>query len=199
VVTYETASRKGEPFEALIDKRGLLPNPVARFCTQELKIGAMRRWAATVGLRGADNVIGLRADEPSRVAKMRGARNGYDVLMPLATAGITKRDVMEFWMSQNFDLRLPNIGGTTPAGNCDLCFLKNTATIQGLIRRSSEGAIADWWIAQEAKIGRASTPSAKVFRADRPSYQQLKDAVLNQRDFDFGDEEIIDCFCGDAA
>lgn len=196
VVTYGTASRKGEPFSAVIDKRGYLPTPPARFCTQELKIGAMRRWAATVGLRGADNVIGLRADEPRRVARLRGRNDGYEVLMPLAVAGITKRDVMAFWMKQNFDLRLPNIGGKTPAGNCDLCFLKSTATIQGLIRRNPE--LADWWIAQEEK-GRASKPGGAIFRSDRPSYRQMRDAVQNQRDFDFGDEEIIDCFCGDAA
>jgi hypothetical protein len=37
-VTYETASRNGEPFEALLDRRKYLPNPVTRFCTSELKI-----------------------------------------------------------------------------------------------------------------------------------------------------------------
>jgi 3'-phosphoadenosine 5'-phosphosulfate sulfotransferase (PAPS reductase)/FAD synthetase len=242
-VTYETASRNGEPFSALIDERGYLPNPVARFCTQELKVGALRRWAAANGLKGADNVIGLRADEPSRVARMRGNREGYDVLMPLAEAGITKRDVMEFWLKQNFDLRLPNIGGVTPAGNCDLCFLKNTATLQGLIRRNPE--LADWWIEQEAKVANnptfaarpkkktltdravdgwvdltavlknqdardaieaekrkratIATPTGSRFRIDRPSYAQLKQAVLDQTNFDFGDESIIDCYCGDAA
>lgn len=32
-VTFDTASRNGEPFEALIRKRQYLPNPVTRFCT----------------------------------------------------------------------------------------------------------------------------------------------------------------------
>ena len=32
VVDFDTASRKGEPFEALIRKRQYLPNPVARGC-----------------------------------------------------------------------------------------------------------------------------------------------------------------------
>ena len=37
-VDFHTASRNGEPFDALIRKRNYLPNPVARFCTVELKI-----------------------------------------------------------------------------------------------------------------------------------------------------------------
>ena len=32
-VTFETASRNGEPFEQLIIKKKYLPNPVTRFCT----------------------------------------------------------------------------------------------------------------------------------------------------------------------
>jgi len=33
VVNFETASRNGEPFEAIIRQRNYLPNPVTRFCT----------------------------------------------------------------------------------------------------------------------------------------------------------------------
>ena len=38
IVDYESASRNGEPFSALLDRRAYLPNPVARFCTAEMKI-----------------------------------------------------------------------------------------------------------------------------------------------------------------
>ena len=117
--------------------------------------------------------------------------------MPLATAGITKADVLEFWSRQNFDLRLPNIGGVTPHGNCDLCFLKSAATISGIMRDLPDRA--EWWIKAEAEA-LASKPSGARFRQDRPSYAEMFKAVKEQRSFDFGiQDEIVDCFCGDAA
>lgn len=186
-VTFDNASRNGEPFAALIGRKNYLPNPVTRFCTEALKIKPMEQYAAHQGLEDYDVVIGLRADEPSRVARMRGTNR----VMPLAVAGITKRDVRAFWAAQNFDLMLPSVNGATPAGNCDLCFLKGVETTQGLIRANPE--LADWWIEQEARIG-------ATFRKDRPSYAALKDAVLRQHNFDFGNrDELVDCFCGDAA
>ena len=38
VVDFKTASRNGEPFEELLNNKTILPNPVARFCSIELKI-----------------------------------------------------------------------------------------------------------------------------------------------------------------
>jgi hypothetical protein len=36
IVSHATASRIGEPFERLLLNRGMLPNPVTRFCTAML-------------------------------------------------------------------------------------------------------------------------------------------------------------------
>ena len=200
VVNHETASRNGEPFKALVDRKGYLPNPVTRFCTTELKIRTMQMFAKHLqGWSDWTNVIGLRADEPLRVARSRARsdKEPWDNAMPLATAGITKRDVQAFWNRQNFDLRLPNINGSTPLGNCDLCFLKSAATIQAIMRH--DPATASWWIKAEGD-SRASKPSGARFRQDRPSYAAMLDAVRRQQVFDFGDrDEIVDCFCGDGA
>ena len=38
VVSHNSASRAGEPFDALIDRKQYLPNKVTRFCTTELKV-----------------------------------------------------------------------------------------------------------------------------------------------------------------
>ena len=127
IVDYKTASRNGEPFDELINKRGYLPNPVTRFCTSELKIKVMKRFMRNIkGYKDWNNVIGLRYDEPRRVASAMRA-SGYELwdnILPMAEAKHTVEDVTEFWNKQNFDLNLTNAYGKTPAGNCDLCFFK---------------------------------------------------------------------------
>lgn len=195
-VTFDTASRDGEPFKALLDRKGFLPNPTMRFCTTELKIRTIKLYARWFGWEHWTNIIGLRADEPRRVARARSnPKERWDNAMPLATAGITKRDVAAFWERQNFDLALPTVNGTTPLGNCDLCFLKSAATISAILRDMPDRVA--WWAEAEA---RASRPLGARFRKDRPGYAELAAAVRNQRAFDFGEADALnDCMCGDPA
>ena len=44
VVSHNSASRAGEPFDALIDRKQYLPNKVTRFCTTELKVRPQKRY-----------------------------------------------------------------------------------------------------------------------------------------------------------
>lgn len=186
VTDYAHASRYGEPFAAMITKKSMLPNPVMRFCTQELKIKPIEQFAKSSGWEEWANVLGLRADEPRRLAKRR-----ENVVAPLAAAGITKRDIVGFWANQDFDLALPTMNGTTPMGNCDGCFLKGASSLMG-IERQRPGTL-QWWADQETNRG-------ATFRSDRPSYSQMIAAVRNQRDFDFGDlDQRIDCMCSEDA
>lgn len=69
-VTYETASRQGEPFENLIDLMAL-PNVTTRMCSQELKVRVIKKWMLARGYNEWTNVVGIRLDEPRRVARMR--------------------------------------------------------------------------------------------------------------------------------
>lgn len=197
VVTYETASRNGEPFERLIRKRNYLPNPVTRFCTQELKIRPIARYLFNLGMAEtkteAENMswIGMRADEQRRAAKIADKSR-----IPLVTAGIRKEDVGAFWQAQPFDLKLPNNNGVTMHGNCDLCFLKGGAQILSLIAEKPERAV--WWASMEAlALALASKPSGAVFRSDRPSYASMAAFARDQRDMFDKDEEALACFCGD--
>jgi len=70
-VDFATASRLGEPFSAIIDKRKYLPNVVSRFCTQELKVRVIKRFMMSLGYKHWINAIGIRYDEPARWSKTR--------------------------------------------------------------------------------------------------------------------------------
>lgn len=171
-------------FTQLITDRKYLPNPVTRFCTQELKIRPMRDWMLARGYDHWTSVVGIRADEPRRVARMRAAgerrSDRWDVALPLADAGITLADVEAFWARQPFDLQLQ-----PHEGNCDLCFLKGLGKRRQIIRDRPERA--EWWIEQERRTG-------SVFRRDTPSYAEL----AAQGDlFASADVELVDCFCTD--
>lgn len=198
-VNFETASRDGEPFEALIRKRNYLPNPVSRICTSELKIRAQSKYLASLDhffgekYSTIENLswVGIRADEQRRAAKIADKSR-----IPLVTAGITKEDVGAFWRAQPFDLGLPNMNGVTMHGNCDLCYLKGGAQILSLIQEKPERAV--WWAKMEAlALALASAPSGAKFRTDRPSYAEMAKFAAEQRDMFDKNEEAIACFCGD--
>ena len=183
-VKYHNASRNGEPFDQLTTDKKYLPNMIARFCTQELKVLTINRYLADIGFDKFDTAVGIRADEPRRVTKMRAKEN---YLVPLADKKITKADIFKFWNAQSFDLKMPNRGGVNDFGNCDLCFLKGGSLKLSIIEQFPDKA--NWWIAQEKKIGAS-------FRSDQPSYEQMQIIASDQGAFDF-DDETISCFCGD--
>jgi 3'-phosphoadenosine 5'-phosphosulfate sulfotransferase (PAPS reductase)/FAD synthetase len=196
-VTYETASRNGEPFEAIIRKRQYLPNPVTRFCTSELKIRTMACFLKHSGLfddctkselEGA-SWIGLRYDEARRAIKIADKRR-----IPLFTAKVSVHDISDFWAKQEFNLELPTYKGRTLAGNCDLCFLKPLNQVATLIAEKPERAI--WWANMEA-LALASKPSGATFRKDRPNYASMVKFAADQISLIDPNEEGIACFCGD--
>lgn len=197
VVTFETASRNGEPFEAAIRSRRYLPNPVTRFCTTLLKIRPFAQYLKTLG-DDWQQMVGIRADEQRRVAKIRAnpSEEGFDRIMPLADAGVTKEMVGHFWRNNDFDLQLPNFNGVTTHGNCDLCYLKGGSQIMSLIREKPERAV--WWARMESMVSElVDKPSGARFRSDRPGYAEMAKFAANQQDMFDQNEEAIACFCGD--
>lgn len=180
VVDYDSASKKGEPFEKLITDRSYLPNSMARFCTSELKVLTIERYMDCE----FDTAVGIRGDEPRRVAKMR-AKDGYHV--PLADDDVTEIDISLFWQNQDFDLQLPKAEFNT-LSNCDLCFLKGTKIKKSIVEHNP--ILADWWIEQEERMNAR-------FRKDSPSYKDLQIIAKEQNNlFDF-DDSTMSCFCGD--
>lgn len=182
IVSHNSAARNGEPFEALIGKRKFLPNPVMRFCTTELKIRRMSMYATRwMSWSSWNSVVGLRADEMSRVerAAERNAmkKDPWSTTTPLASEGVTKQKVLDWWSKQDFDLRLTvDDEGDTILGNCDLCFMKGRKKVERIMM--ARPGIGDWWRDQErfaAATGKFDdAPENAVFRSDRPSYGALQ-------------------------
>jgi len=167
-VTFESASRRCEPFEELIRRRRFLPNGSARFCTQELKIEAMRAFMRAQGYEHWTSLVGLRWDEASRVAQHRERQmeeEEFTSVYPLHRARVTKADVEAFWKVQGFDLGLPSW-----ASNCRGCFLKSRAILERT-ERDAPGSLA-WWAAQEERVGATFAKDRRylqvIGRAQRP-------------------------------
>jgi 3'-phosphoadenosine 5'-phosphosulfate sulfotransferase (PAPS reductase)/FAD synthetase len=180
VVSYNSASRDGEPFEAMIRKRKGLPYKFARFCTAELKVHASSRYARSLGWDRWTSVIGIRADEGRRIPK-NPPRERFTLWHPLFAAGVTKRDISDFWGRQPFDLRLPNVNGRTSLGNCDGCFLKSEAALAALARDYPERFA--WWEKMEAMAKENGWAGKNpVFNPDRP-YAALGSYIRRQGDW----------------
>ncbi len=180
VVSHNSASRNGEPFSALIKKRQMLPNIAMRFCTQEMKVMASRRYLIKhMGWNLWHNARGIRADESHRatVGKDKRIINWH----PLNDAGATKRDAHDFWESQPFGLRLHDVDGVNPFGNCDGCFLKSEASKSLLFRLHPERGA--WWENEENLRG-------ATFR-DRQPMCETRAMVERQGDWIFDDEDFL--------
>ena len=193
LVNYDTASRSGEPFEAMIRISNYLPNPVVRKCTVELKVRAISRALISSGWDRWDAFIGMRADEMRRVRRLKSDNSREDPCAPMAEAGVTKKTVTDYWNASPFDLNLPNQNGVTRLGNCDLCYLKGAKQIESIIRDHPH--LAEWWIKMETGVSSKGNPMR--FRNDRPSYAQIAEALERQSAFDFEDSESLSCYCGD--
>lgn len=192
IVSHNSASRAGEPFDALIDKKRYLPNQQSRFCTIELKIRTAKRYLMSIGWRHWTNATGIRADEPNRLNKP-APKDRWTTWNPLADAGVSRRDVAAFWGAQAFDLQLPNVDGRCWLGNCDGCFLKSEAHVAAFTRDFPDRAA--WWEAAEARVGALESskgrPKDKAQFSKRYSRAELRDYMDRQGDFALSTEGAL--------
>lgn len=223
-VGYNSASRSGEPFEALIRDKGFTPNATMRWCTAELKVRVMKWFMQARGYKNWVNVIGLRHDERHRVAKSRvKPKEAWTNVMPLDDAKVAQRGVLSYWIGdlpiaeavrlqrgdatfaqilpQGFDL------GLLPfEGNCDGCFLKARPKLWE-IERSAPGTL-QWWSDMEGSLDAdARVKCASNRFVTEYSYAELIRDVRRQPDmfagglFDGDPEMDAECgtWCAEAA
>lgn len=182
-VSFATASRLGEPFEALIDHVGMVPNVVASFCTTELKHRLARHFMTGLGYAEWSAAVGIRFDEKRRWGSRGKKIEGGRVEMPLVDARVTLADVDAFWGAQRFRLELE-----PHEGNCDACFKKAQWKVQRVI--ADDPRRGDWWAAQESRTNTR-------FRIDRSGYAAITDVARRQLPivFDTTEDDSLPCGC----
>lgn len=189
VVSFETASRKGEPFEAMIAKYGL-PGPGRLHCTRELKANAMASYLRSIGWeKGSfDNAIGYRADEADRRDDKHVEKR---IIYPLLDwLPLTKPHVNEFWMKRPFRLEL-----TGYQGNCRWCWKKSIRKHMTLM--SEDPSIYDFpermdelygTVGHEFDEGKNEYPVRLMFRGNlstkdlRAAYEANKETLEKAED-----------------
>lgn len=119
VVTFDTASRQGEPYEQFIAKDGI-PSMSYPQCSERLKTLAINSYRKEVGFCKSKTAIGIRSDESHR----RGGKNTvdkYNIVYPLLDwFPSDKQDVNIFWEDMPFTLNLEE-----HQGNCQVCWKKS--------------------------------------------------------------------------
>jgi hypothetical protein len=132
VVTFETASRRGEPYEAVTQKYGI-SNMTFQPCNRELKLAPMRSYLRSIGWKAGtyETAIGIRIDEARR-AKADAADDR--IIYPLIDLWPSdKQDVNDFWDEQPFRLQLKE-----HQGNCKWCWKKSLSKHMRLIGERPE-------------------------------------------------------------
>lgn len=162
VVSFESASRKGEPFESVVAKYGL-PGPKYPHCNRELKLAPIHNYARRVlgwEPHSYSTAIGIRADEIDRMSE--GSRWSYGAVYPLVALGVTKADVRAFWAQQPFRLEVPE-----HRGNCVWCWKKSLRKLRTVAVETPEAF--DFPARLEAAYSSVGAPAfpRKMFRENR--------------------------------
>ncbi len=139
VVNFSTASRDGEPFEAVIKKYGI-PNKAYPHCTRELKMAPIHSYLKSIGWDDYRTAIGIRADEAWRCGEDPA------FVYPLADGFVDKIDVNNFWEKMPFTLNL-----LEHEGNCSWCWKKSDRKLMMLIKENP--SIFDFPRMMEAEHG----------------------------------------------
>lgn len=163
IVNHNSAARDGEPFEAMIKHKRIVPSGRKRVCTWQLKVMTARRMLVAAGWRRWTKSLGIRFDEPHRHEQKDQPRE--KIWMPLIPALVTKPAVLEFWRAQPFDL---------PEGvssNCRLCFQFGLAKLANQMREAPE----DLWPERMETLGFGT------FFHERP-WSELRDFAGRQSD-----------------
>ena len=194
VVSFETASRNGEPFKDMLDKYAM-PNNFASNCTRELKLYPINKYVKDLGFDEVVTAMGIRYDERHRESNSADKQN---IIYPLIyDLKVDNKFIRDWWDRQSFDLDLKDY-----EGNCDLCFKKSLKKRLTIIKEKPE--VADWWLKMEQDYSSEAIPRFdlrtnksidQLIEMAKQPFNQAKDLhELDKEQCDLFEYET-DCFC----
>jgi hypothetical protein len=117
IVNFETASRKGEPLKAIVEKFGVF-NKSYPHCNRESKLQPIQSWKKENDWLDCFNAVGIRADEIDRRSSKAEENKIIYPLMDMYP--VSKKMIADWWDKQPFKLGLPE-----HYGNCKTCWKKS--------------------------------------------------------------------------
>lgn len=147
MTNYNSASRKGEPYRAIVEKYGIA-NQAHPHCTRELKERPIKSFGRSY-FEGEKyhTAIGIRSDEFDRIND-NARRAGY--IYPLISSNMlpTKKPVVNlFWKNMPFRLNLKGY-----QGNCAACWKKSDRKLYQIANENP--AAFEPFIEMESDFGR---------------------------------------------
>ncbi|MCK5616211.1 hypothetical protein KAR91_80860 [Candidatus Pacearchaeota archaeon] len=196
----------GQTFDEVIASNGLLPSPLRRYCTSEMKMfPIMNWWYKTIG-ETCELRLGFRANEQNR-AKRKLARtiNGIESdkiivgkhkngnnrwkeyawnkpVFPLIKDGIFKDDIENYWKDKSVRFAWMN--------NCVGCFNKNPILLKKMAEKHPDKL--EWFASQERGRKRAWDK----LRIDGSTYDKI---LAHPLQFELFDDDFNECdsgYCG---
>lgn len=174
-VSFDTASRNGEPFEEMISVLGV-PCSEAPFCSDQLKRKPINAFMKSIGWKGFYKAIGIRLDEIDRVNPNYKKER---IIYPLISEFRADQKVVDSFFGKS----LVKLSIPPNMGNCDACWKKSFKTLVQ-IAKDKPGTF-DWWEAMARKYSennRTGGPTnfyregksvADIFKMKDISEQQL--------------------------
>jgi len=119
IVNFDTACRDGRLFEDMIKIFGI-PNAGFPHCNRELKLRPIKSYKNSLGFsREHLMAIGIRSDEADRMS-FKALEKGELTYPLIKWTQTTKAEVRHWWLTQDYDLDLPE-----HLGNCVTCWKKS--------------------------------------------------------------------------
>jgi hypothetical protein len=110
-------------------KRGFLPSPNSRWCTEYLKLKPYEKF---IGNANVVSYVGIRADEPHRQGYLSG-KPGVKTVFPFLEDGLVKTDI--YRILENCGLGLPSYYQWRSRSGCYFCFFQQRREWVGLLER----------------------------------------------------------------